>query len=153
MVKYWCGAWIKISESRLSRRSRYCSLLRTTTTLSPTTLHTKPRVDLLIGRMAGSHMISNPPMQSTAFLGPSPATHLASIDPLRASVSHLLSRAYALPCSTAAQAFSQLVQPTSRFQLALDALLPLLSNSNEVISALQLYSQAFDSSLCNRHLI
>jgi hypothetical protein len=47
-------------------------------------------------------------------------------DPVRASVNHLLSRAYGLPCSTAAQAFSQLVQPTSRFQLALDALLPLL---------------------------
>jgi hypothetical protein len=37
-----------------------------------------------------------------------------------------------LPCSTAAQAFTQLVQPTSRFQLALDALLPLLSNSSEL---------------------
>jgi hypothetical protein len=47
-------------------------------------------------------------------------------DPVRASVSHLLSKACTLPCSTAAQAFSQLVQPTSRFQLALDALLPLL---------------------------
>ncbi|KAK0451208.1 uncharacterized protein EV420DRAFT_1561488 [Desarmillaria tabescens] len=47
-------------------------------------------------------------------------------DPVRASVGHLLSRAYSLPCSTAAQAFIQLVQPTSRFQLALDVLLPLL---------------------------
>jgi hypothetical protein len=47
-------------------------------------------------------------------------------DPVRASVGHLLDRASSLPCSTAAQAFSQLVQPTSRFQLALDALLPLL---------------------------
>jgi hypothetical protein len=78
-------------------------------------------------------MISNPPMPSSAFLAPPPiAAHLASGDPLRASVGHLLSRAYALPCSTAAQAFSQLVQPTSRFQLALDALLPLLNNSSEV---------------------
>ncbi|KAK0434259.1 uncharacterized protein EV420DRAFT_1597639 [Desarmillaria tabescens] len=47
-------------------------------------------------------------------------------DPVRASVGNLLSRAYSLPCSTAAQAFIQLVQPTSRFQLALDVLLPLL---------------------------
>lgn len=45
---------------------------------------------------------------------------------LQASVSRLLSRAYQIPCSTAAQAFNQLVQPTSRFQLALDSLLPLL---------------------------
>ncbi|KIM89745.1 hypothetical protein PILCRDRAFT_812546 [Piloderma croceum F 1598] len=71
-------------------------------------------------------------MQSAAFLGPSLPAHLTSGDPLRASVGHLLSRAYALPCSTAAQAFSQLVQPTSRFQLALDALLPLLSTSSEL---------------------
>ncbi|KAF8891036.1 hypothetical protein BD779DRAFT_1437974 [Infundibulicybe gibba] len=47
-------------------------------------------------------------------------------DPARTSVGHLLSRAYSLPCSTAAQAFTQLVQPTARFQLALDVLLPLL---------------------------
>lgn len=53
-------------------------------------------------------------------------TQLTSGDPVRASVGHLLTRAYSLPCSTAAQAFTQLVQPTSRFQLALDALLPLL---------------------------
>ncbi|KII83802.1 hypothetical protein PLICRDRAFT_118985 [Plicaturopsis crispa FD-325 SS-3] len=51
-----------------------------------------------------------------------------SIEPLRASVGHLFSRAYDLPCLTAAQAFSQLVPPTSRFQLALDALLPLLDS-------------------------
>ncbi len=51
-------------------------------------------------------------------------------DPVRASVGHLLSRAYTLPCSTAAQAFIQLVQPTSRFQLALDVLLPLLDPNN-----------------------
>jgi hypothetical protein len=77
-------------------------------------------------------MISNPSMPSAAFLVPSLPAHLTSGDPLRASVGHLLSRAYALPCSTAAQAFSQLVQPTSRFQLALDALLPLLNTSSEV---------------------
>ncbi|KAJ7589456.1 hypothetical protein C8J56DRAFT_938641 [Mycena floridula] len=43
-----------------------------------------------------------------------------------AAVGHLLSQASQLPCSTAAQAFTQLVQPTARFQLALDALLPIL---------------------------
>jgi hypothetical protein len=64
---------------------------------------------------------------------PSASTRMASLppqsaseDPVMASVSHLLSKAYSLPCSTAAQAFNQLVQPTSRFQLALDALLPRL---------------------------
>jgi hypothetical protein len=51
---------------------------------------------------------------------------MTSGDPVRASVGHLLSRAFALPCSTAAQAFTQLVQPTARFQLALDVLMPLL---------------------------
>ena len=49
-----------------------------------------------------------------------------SSDPVKASVTHLLARAYALPCSTAAQAFTNLVQPVARFQLALEALLPLL---------------------------
>lgn len=53
-------------------------------------------------------------------------------DQAHASVSHLLSRGYSLPCSTAAQAFTQLVQPTARFQLALDALLPLLDSSRGV---------------------
>jgi len=50
----------------------------------------------------------------------------------RTSVGHLLQRAYTLPCSTAAQAFTQLVQPTSRFQLALDALLPVLETRVEL---------------------
>lgn len=54
---------------------------------------------------------------------------LTSGDSIRASVSHLLTRAFSLPCSTAALAFTQLVQPTSRFQLALDALLPLLDSN------------------------
>lgn len=56
-----------------------------------------------------------------------PRTHQ---DPVRASVGHLLSKAHNLPCSTAAQAFNQLVQPTSRFQLALDALLPILESNS-----------------------
>ena len=60
--------------------------------------------------------VTTPPSQQESF----------SSDPVRASVSHLLARAFSLPCSTAAQAFSQLVQPTAIFQLALDALLPIL---------------------------
>lgn len=47
-------------------------------------------------------------------------------------MAHLLVRACTLPCSTAAQAFSQLVQPTARFQLALDALLPVLNSTVEL---------------------
>lgn len=49
-------------------------------------------------------------------------------DPLYTSVGHLLSKACFNTCSTAAQAFFQLVQPTARFQLALDALLPVLGS-------------------------
>ena len=55
-----------------------------------------------------------------------PAATPRPVDPVKASVAHLLTKAYSLPCSTAAQAFTHLVQPTARFQLALDALLPLL---------------------------
>ncbi|EKM76655.1 hypothetical protein AGABI1DRAFT_44725 [Agaricus bisporus var. burnettii JB137-S8] len=58
-------------------------------------------------------------------------------DQTHASVSHLLSRGYSLPCSTAAQAFTQLVQPTARFQLALDALLPLLDSQSRGVELAQ----------------
>ncbi|KAG5721035.1 hypothetical protein E4T56_gene17955 [Termitomyces sp. T112] len=67
-------------------------------------------------------------------------------DPVRASVKRLLTRAFTLPCSTAAQAYTQIVQPTSRFQLALDALLPLLDPSTpaelaqRILVAFLLYS-------------
>jgi hypothetical protein len=96
-------------------------------------------------------MISNLAMQSAVFLGPSLPAHLTSGDTLRASVGHLLSRTYTLPCSTAAQAFSQLVQPTSRFQLDLDALLPLLSNSSEVSTIFQTWRHC-DSPRSDRQL-
>jgi hypothetical protein len=70
------------------------------------------------------------PASATSTMATLP-TQLGPADPVRAALSHLLSRAYSLPCSTAAQAFTQLVQPTSRFQLALEALLPLLDpNTN-----------------------
>lgn len=57
---------------------------------------------------------------------PTPTATPRPVDPVKASVAHLLTKAYSLPCSTAAQAFTHLVQPMARFQLALDALLPLL---------------------------
>lgn len=84
-------------------------------------------------------------MQLAAFMPPGLAAQLPPGDSLRASVGHLLTRAYQLPCSTAAQAFSQLVQPTSRFQLALDALLPLLTNSSEVRFVIILVAPEHDS--------
>ncbi|KAI0789236.1 hypothetical protein C8Q75DRAFT_793480 [Abortiporus biennis] len=55
-----------------------------------------------------------------------------SADTVRVSVGQLLSRAYTLPCNTAAQAFTQIVPPIARFQLALDVLLPLLDSSVEL---------------------
>ncbi|KAI0698269.1 hypothetical protein BC835DRAFT_1335377 [Cytidiella melzeri] len=53
-------------------------------------------------------------------------------DQLRSSVVHLLSRGLNLPCSAAAQSYAQMVPSTSRFQLALDVLLPLLDSSVEL---------------------
>ncbi|KAJ6616301.1 hypothetical protein B0H10DRAFT_2037499 [Mycena sp. CBHHK59/15] len=44
----------------------------------------------------------------------------------RAAVAHLLTRAASYPCSAATPAFARLAQHTSTFQLALDALLPVL---------------------------
>ncbi|KAL4061736.1 hypothetical protein J3A83DRAFT_4347076 [Scleroderma citrinum] len=93
---------------------------------SPTT--STPRVGPVLQAMAGSRFFP----KTTNIISPSYTTHINSGDPVRASVAHLLVRAYTLPCSTAAQAFSQLVQPTARFQLALDALLPLLNSSVEL---------------------
>ncbi|THU83322.1 hypothetical protein K435DRAFT_689715 [Dendrothele bispora CBS 962.96] len=66
------------------------------------------------------------PSPSSSSVPVTPSSMNGGPDPVRASVGHLLSRAYSLPCSTTAQTFMQLVQPTARFQLALDALLPLL---------------------------
>ncbi|KAG6848441.1 hypothetical protein H0H93_016921 [Arthromyces matolae] len=78
---------------------------------------------------------------------PPPPPMIGSMaDPVRASVKHLLTRAFTLPCSTAAQAYVQIVQPTSRFQLALDALLPLLDSTapaelgQRILVAFLLYS-------------
>lgn len=67
-------------------------------------------------------------------------------DPLYASVGHLLSKACSNTCFTAAQAFAQLVQPTARFQLALDALLPILDSQRSEVSELLVALSA--ESLC-----
>ncbi|KAE9397874.1 hypothetical protein BT96DRAFT_966122 [Gymnopus androsaceus JB14] len=72
------------------------------------------------------YSILSPSISSSLSSNPSPSP----LDQLLTSIRHLLSRALSLPCSTAAQAFTQLVQPTLRFQLALDALLPVLEASN-----------------------
>ncbi|KAI6030120.1 hypothetical protein EDC04DRAFT_2869041 [Pisolithus marmoratus] len=98
---------------------------------SLTTTTTTSRGVSITPAMAGSRFF--PKSSTTAnILSPPFASQISSGDPVRASVAHLLVRAYTLPCSTAAQAFSQLVQPTARFQLALDALLPLLNSSVEL---------------------
>lgn len=74
--------------------------------------------------MAGSRLFPKSSTSSQTF-----TTQKGSGDPTRASVIHFLARAHSLPCSAASQAFMQLVQPTARFQLALDLLLPLLTSS------------------------
>ncbi|KAJ7096856.1 hypothetical protein C8R44DRAFT_812349 [Mycena epipterygia] len=55
-----------------------------------------------------------------------PQPRIPSQEDARESVSHLLARASTYPCSAATPAFSRLAQSTSTFQLALDALLPVL---------------------------
>ncbi|KAM6501794.1 hypothetical protein JOM56_001771 [Amanita muscaria] len=52
------------------------------------------------------------------------STGSESLDPVKAS--YLFTRVYSLPCYMASQAFTHLVPPMARFQLALDALLRLL---------------------------
>jgi hypothetical protein len=81
---------------------------------------------------------------------PQPAAQ-GHTDPLYASVGHLLSKACSNTCFTAAQAFAQLVQPTARFQLALDALLPILdSQRSEVSELLSHYQQSLSYPLISR---
>ncbi|KAM5538820.1 hypothetical protein V8D89_007542 [Ganoderma adspersum] len=69
-------------------------------------------------------------MQTASFYQPPLATTPTSNAPMgdstRASVNHLLAGACSTPCSTAAQTFVQIVPPLSRFQLALDVLMPML---------------------------
>ena len=82
-----------------------------------------------------------PAMMQTAasFYQPPLATKQISTsmgDSTRASVNHLLAGAYSTPCSTAAHAFIQIVPPLSRFQLALDVLMPMLDAPVEVSARL-----------------
>ncbi|KAF9643041.1 hypothetical protein BDM02DRAFT_3104939 [Thelephora ganbajun] len=75
---------------------------------------------------------------------PAPQSQQPSVEAIRASVAQLLFQARNLPCSKAAQAFTQLLPCISRFQLALDALLPSLDEGNEtadrILSCYILYS-------------
>ncbi|TBU29758.1 hypothetical protein BD309DRAFT_961631 [Dichomitus squalens] len=74
-------------------------------------------------------------MQTASFYQPPLAAKQTSSlmgDSTRASVNHLLAGAYSTPCSTAAHAFVQIVPPLSRFQLALDVLMPMLDASVEL---------------------
>jgi len=73
-------------------------------------------------------------MHAAAYHTQPPPAAQAHADPLYASVGHLLSKACSNTCFTAAQAFAQLVQPNARFQLALDALLPILDSPRSEVS-------------------
>ncbi|RDX44952.1 hypothetical protein OH76DRAFT_1408568 [Lentinus brumalis] len=53
-------------------------------------------------------------------------------DATRTNVNHLLAGAFSTPCSTAAHAFMQIVPPLSRFQVALDVLMPMLDSSVDI---------------------
>ena len=79
---------------------------------------------------------SLPVMHAAAYHTQPPPPGKGHTDPLYASVGHLLSKACSNTCFTAAQAFAQLVQPTARFQLALDALLPILDSQRSEVSKL-----------------
>ncbi len=73
-------------------------------------------------------------MQTVSYYQPSLAAKKTATmgDATRASVHHLLAGAFATPCSTAAHNFMQIVPPLSRFQLALDVLMPVLDAPVEV---------------------
>ena len=73
-------------------------------------------------------------MQTVSFYQPPLATKqtVQMGDPTHASVAHLLAGAFTTPCSTAAHNFVQIVPPLSRFQLALDVLMPMLDAPVEV---------------------
>jgi hypothetical protein len=74
-------------------------------------------------------------MRAAAYLAQPSLAAQGHADPLYTSVGHLLSKACSNTCSTAARAFLQLVQPNARFQLALDALLPVLGSPHYEVSA------------------
>ena len=82
-------------------------------------------------QIAGYHTTS----QMSQF--PARSAQQPSTESIRTSVAQLLSQIHNLPCSKAAQAFTQLLPHISRFQLALDALLPSLDEGNEVCGHFQ----------------
>ncbi|TEB25394.1 hypothetical protein FA13DRAFT_1637510 [Coprinellus micaceus] len=59
----------------------------------------------------------------------SPQPMVTGSTEVKASVNKLLSTAHSLPCSKGALAFTQMLQPMARFQVALDALLPILDST------------------------
>ena len=81
---------------------------------------------------------------------PTRSSQQPSTESIRASVSQLLSQAHNLPCSKAAQAFAQLLPHISRFQLALDALLPSLDEGNEVCGCFHCSSSRSLPQRCSR---
>lgn len=57
-------------------------------------------------------------------------------DLIRDSITDLLSYAHTSTCSAASKTFTQIVQPVSRFQVALDTLLPVLDSSSAEVRRL-----------------
>lgn len=100
--------------------------------IQPSSSPREPPSSQVAAMAAGSRFFTKSPSAANILPSSSFSGQISSGDQVRASVAHLLAHADTLPCSTAAQAFFQLVQPTARFQLALDALLPLLNPSVEV---------------------
>ena len=99
-----------------------CCTQRPTTSTLHTHHHHDPPGDVFLMMQTATSTIYAPPL----------GMKQAQPDPAQASVGHLLSKAYSLPCSTATQGFTQLVAPMNRFQIALDVLLPLLYTPSEV---------------------
>ncbi|KAH6883785.1 hypothetical protein BKA70DRAFT_1341500 [Coprinopsis sp. MPI-PUGE-AT-0042] len=92
-----------------------------------------------------------------AFLSPT-ASHPFPPPPIatpdtRTAVTQLLVKAHPVACSKGAQAFIQLVQPTQRFQLALDALLPFLDRNTSAELATRILVSFILYSLYSPHPI
>lgn len=89
-------------------------------------------------------------MQTAAYRPPPMASafSMSATEPVRTSVAHLLTRTDGIPCMAAAQAFTQLVQPASRFTVSLDLLLPILSGNSEEASVLDHANVRFRSMVC-----
>lgn len=73
-----------------------------------------------------------PPCATPAITMASNSSHSAPLPAIRAAVPALLAKGHGQPCSAGAQAFASLVPPTTRFQVALDTLLPILERDDSV---------------------